>query len=139
MVVMRSVIAMLAWCMLLGLAACATPRSSLSTSADRLEHDANALARDARDADYPTGYVHDAHVLADDARAFRHTVEDRTASRTDAKVAFERLSRSYHAVRDEVEGSDSRTARADFKPVTDAYLDIEREMGGYPEHHARAD
>ena len=140
MVVMRGVIAAVASCLLCGLAACVTtPRSNLSNSADRLEHDANALARDTRAADYPAGYVHDAHVLADDAREFRDTVGDRRATDTDVKVAFERLSRSYHAVRDEVDHSDSRTARADLRPVTDSYLDIERDMGGYPERRASVD
>jgi hypothetical protein len=43
-------------------------------------------------------------------------------------------------VRDEVEHSDDREVRSDFKAVTDAYLDIERELGGYPaERVGRAD
>ena len=29
--------------------------------------------------------------------------------------------------------------RIDLKPVTESYLDVEREMGGYPERQARAD
>ena len=40
---------------------------------------------------------------------------------------------------DDVEHSGSRTARSDLQPVTDSYLDIEREIGGYPgrpEHRA---
>jgi len=135
--------AALAACLLIGISGCAsTPRSNMSTSADRLEHNANLLADDVRSADYPSGYVHDVHMLADDAREFRRTVEDRSSTDGDVKVAFERLSRSYHAVRDEVDHSDSRTARGDLTPVTDSYLDIEREMGGYPavhEHHASVD
>jgi hypothetical protein len=135
--------AALAACVLVGLSGCATTaRSNMSTSADRLEHNANLLADDVRSADYPSGYVRDVRLLADDARDFRRTVEDRASSDGDVKVAFERLSRSYHAVRDEVDHSDSRTARGDLQPVTDSYLDIEREMGGYPaehEHHASVD
>lgn len=135
--------AALAACLLVGLSGCATTtRSNMSTSADRLEHNANLLADDVRSADYPSGYVRDVHMLADDARDFRRTVEDRASSDGDVKVAFERLSRSYHAVRDEVDHSDSRTARGDLQPVTDSYLDIEREMGGYPavhEHRASVD
>jgi hypothetical protein len=30
-----------------------------------------------------------------------------------------------------VDRSDSREAQLDLKPVTEAYLDVEREMGGY--------
>lgn len=135
--------AVLASCLLIGLSGCVTTtRSNMATSADRLEHDTSALADDARSTDYPSDYAHDVRALAEDARAFRHTVEDHSATDGDVRVAFERLSRSYHAVRDEVDHSDSRTARSDLRPVTDSYLDIEREMGGYPErpeHHARVD
>ena len=55
------------------------------------------------------------------------------------KAAFERVSRSYHLVRDEVDRSDSREAQADLKPVTETYLDVERGMGGYPERRASAE
>jgi len=122
-----------------GLAGCVTTRSDLATSADKLEHTANVLADDARAADNPGDYLHDVHVLSDDAREFRRTVEDHAASDGDVRLAFERLSRSYHVVRDDLDHSDSRTARADLQPVTDSYLDIEREMGGrYPERRADA-
>ena len=135
--------AILASCLLISASGCVTTtRSNMATSADRLEHNTIALADDARSADYPSDYVHDVRALAEDARDFRHTVEDHRSTDGDVRVAFERLSRSYHAVRDEVEHSDSRTARSDLQPVTDSYLDIEREMGGYPErpeHHARVD
>jgi hypothetical protein len=125
--------------LLLALGGCVTTRSGLITSADRLEHGAHLLADDAREADYPVGYVHDVHLLADDAREFRHTVEASGASDADIRVSFERLSRSYHVVRDEVEHSDSRTARDDLQPVTDSYLDIEQQLGGYPARHAAVD
>jgi hypothetical protein len=132
--------AALASCLLFGLSACVTTtRSNMATSADRLEHNAAMLADDARSTDYPSDYVHDVHLLADDARNFRNTVEDHSSTDSDVRVAFERLSRGYHAVRDEVDHSDSRRARDDLRPVTDSYLDIEREMGGYParpEHRA---
>ena len=77
--------------------------------------------------------------LADDAHEFRNTALDRGASDPDTKAAFRRVSRSYLLVRDEAEHSDSHDVRADLKPVTDAYLDVEREMGGYPSRRASAD
>ena len=131
-------------CMLVGLASCATTRTDLANSADHLEHSANALARDVRDEpssrDYQSGYVRDAHTLADDAHEFRQAAADGRASNSDVRAAFDRVSRSYHVVRDEVEHSDDRVVRSDFKAVTDAYLDIERELGGYPtERVSRAD
>lgn len=131
-------------CALLGLGGCVSTRNSnLATDADRLEHSSNALAHEADDlpsrADYPASYTRDARQLADDAREFRHLAESHDATDADLKASFRQLSHSYLALRDEVEHSDSRAARSDLKPVTDAYLDVEREMGGYPVHHASAD
>jgi hypothetical protein len=142
MLVAKTVTVALAVSALLGLVGCVETRGSLTNSADRLEHNANALARDAVDVrarDYPAGFARDAHALADDAHEFRNTAEDRRASDADVKAAFERVSRSYHLVRDEVDRSDSREAQADLQPVTEAYLDVERGMGGYPERRASAE
>jgi len=111
------------------LAACATTRPSLTTSADRLERNSDALAR--RAPSY-SSFSADARELADEARDFRLTVRDHRADDRDVKDAFEKLSRDYHAVRDGVDRSNSRQAQIDLRPVTDAYLDIERAMGGYP-------
>src|SRR5262249_25392715 len=63
------------------LCACVTTRVDLTSSADRLERNAHAMAQDVRaDADYPSGFSRDAHALADDARDFRHAVEDHGAN-----------------------------------------------------------
>lgn len=133
MVVVRTVKIALACCLLLPLGACVTTRSDLTSSADRLERNAHVMAQDAReDSDYPRGFSHDAHALADDARDFRHLVEEHRADDADLRHAFERVSRSYHAVRDDADHSDSRLARDDLRPVTEAYLDLEKAMGGYP-------
>lgn len=45
--------------------------------------------------------------------------------------AFHDLSRSYHALRDDVERSRSAAVDWEFRPVTQAYLDMEREMRGH--------
>ena len=111
------------------LAACATTHGSLTTSADRLERSSDALAR--RAPSY-SSFSTDARELADEAHDFRRTVTDRRADDRDVKDAFEKLSRDYHAVRDGVDRSNSRDAQVALRPVTDAYLDIERAMGGYP-------
>lgn len=107
---------------------CATTGSSLTSSANRLEHNAYALQDDARDGDARSGYQRDARELAEEAREFRRTVEDRSSSDDDVRDAFRDVSEQYHAMRDEVERSDSREAQSDFRPVTEAYLDVEREM-----------
>jgi hypothetical protein len=134
MVAVRSVLVFGASCVVAVLASCVmTPRNTLATSSDRLESSAHALAVNARDdAGYPVNYSRDARLLADDARELRHIVEGRGGGEADVRVAFERVSRSYHVVRDEVDDSDNRAARVALQPVTESYLDVERAMGGYP-------
>lgn len=109
------------------LAGCVTTQGSLSTSADRLERNANMLARDARG----DSYSREADELADQAEDFRRTVLDRRADDREVRDAFEALSSDYHALRDEVDRSNDREAAEDLRAVTEAYLDIEREMGSY--------
>lgn len=130
--VARTVALALGACALLALGACATTRGALTSSADDLEHASYALAHEEpADSDYPT--AREARELADEARDFRHTVEDSAATDEDVRVAFRHVSRTYHDLRDEVERSDSGEARDDLRPVTNAYLDVERAMGGYPD------
>jgi hypothetical protein len=99
------------------------------------------MARDARGepdgTDYATGsYMRNARDLAADAHDLRRVVEDRRGDDRDVRSAFDRVAQSYHDLRDKVERTDSREARADLKPVTEAYLDLERAMG--PESHSYA-
>ena len=117
------------------LAGCATTHGNLSTSADRLERSADLLARDARD----NSYGREAAALADQAEDFRRTVLDRRADDEEVRDAFEVLARDYHALRDEIDRTSDREASADFRPVTEAYLDIEREMGGYDDRRYAED
>jgi hypothetical protein len=70
-------------------------------------------------------------LLADGAREFRVAL-DRRVSDAEFRAAFDRVSRSYHGLRDEVAHSESLRARRDFGPVTDSYRAIERELGLYP-------
>jgi hypothetical protein len=120
-------------------------RSSLASSADQLQQNAQLLSEDAAYAPSyapPRGadaFTRDSRALAVDAHDFRRTVEDSRADSPDIRLAFDHLSRSYHAVRDEVNHSDNLQAQRDFRPVADAYRDIERELGIYPEGAARAD
>jgi hypothetical protein len=122
--------------MMAALGACATTHGGLRSSADRLEHNADALARDSRFES--SGYSHDARELAAEAHDFSRTVGDSRADRRDVDSAFAQLSNRYHALRDEVDRTDSRQAQLQFRPVTDAYLDVERAMGGYPSDSRRS-
>jgi hypothetical protein len=117
------------------LAGCATtPHGGLHRSADRLDRDAQAFAQDAQDAPrgYASGagYTQDAQDFADRAHEFHRAVEDPEAERDEVSASFDSLSRSYHALRDDVERSDDPDARRDLRPVTRAYLDVEDDMGG---------
>lgn len=113
---------------LMALGGCATTGGGLSSSAARLERSAYALQDEADDDDARSGFQRDAQELAEEAREFRRTVEDRSSSREDVHDAFGDVSRRYHAMRDEIDRSSSRDAESEFRPVTEAYLDVEREM-----------
>ena len=121
-----------------GFAGCATTGGNLTSSADRLERSAVELQRDARD-DASSGYYRDAQEFANETHDFRRTLDDRRADRDDLQDAWRDLSGRYHALRDEVERSHDRNAEVDFKPVTEAYLDVEREMRRVADrdHYAR--
>ena len=110
-----------------GLAGCASTHGSLASNAERLERSAVELQGDARD-EGSRSYYRDAQEFAAEARDFRRTLEDRRADDDDINDAFRDLSARYHALRDEVDRSRDREAEMDFKPVTEAYLDVEREM-----------
>jgi hypothetical protein len=108
-----------------------SPHGNLGRSAERLERDAAILARDDHGHYASSSYSREADALAEEARDFRMAVRDSRADRHDLDAAFEDLTHSYHELRDDVDHSDSREAQLDLKPVTEAYLDVEREMGGY--------
>jgi predicted nucleic acid-binding Zn-ribbon protein len=121
----------------LALAGCVSTGGSLTSAAERLERSTDALHDEARDERGSSDYSRDAQELAAEARDFRQTLEDRRADDDDIQDAFRDLSRRYHAVRDDIERSDSRDAELDFKPVTEAYLDVERGMSRYGEDRDR--
>lgn len=107
---------------------CVMTNSNLTSSAERLERSAYDLSEEARDGDAGSGYSRDAQEFASEAREFRRTVEDGDRDDDDVNDAFRELSQRYHALRDEVDDANSREAEIEFKDVTEAYLDIEREM-----------
>jgi hypothetical protein len=143
MVVVRRSVTVVAALALTALAACAT-RGNLTNAAVNLEYNANALVRDAGDelartddtaypraSEYPRDYGRDAHALARGAHELRLAVEE-GASDSEVRAVFARVSRSYHAVRDEVAHSESLRARRDLAPVTDSYRAVEHELGIHP-------
>jgi hypothetical protein len=135
MFVAKNLMLVVASATLAGVVGCVSTSGHLANSTDRLEYNARALAEDAGAAPrgsagvYPTVYARDASALADEARELRHAAQ--AGSDADVQAAFNRVSRSYHAVRDEVEHSESVRARDDLRPVTAAYRDVENDLG-YP-------
>jgi membrane-bound lytic murein transglycosylase B len=113
---------------LMAVGGCATTGGSLTSSATRLERSAYALQEEANDGDVRGDFRRDARQLAEQAREFRRVVEDRDSSKEDVHDAFEDVSRRYHAMRDEVDRDSDRETHAEFRDVTEAYLDVEREM-----------
>ena len=113
---------------LMAVGGCATTGGSLTSSANRLERSAYALQEEANDSHVRSDFRRDARELAEETREFRRVVEDRSSSKEDVHDAFEDVSRRYHAMRDEVEHDTDREANAEFRDVTEAYLDVEREM-----------
>jgi hypothetical protein len=134
---LRKVVFAMPLLVLAALAGCVTTHGNLASSADRLERNADALSsnsRDTRDYGVASGYSRDARELAEQTRDFRETLADRNADDRDVKAAFERVSHTYHKLREDVDRADSRQAEIDLRPITEAYLDVEREMGGYDRH-----
>jgi hypothetical protein len=110
-------------------AGCATTGGSLTSSADRLERNAYALQRESRNDASHGAYSREASALAEEARQFHVVVNDRRSRDGDVNEAFADVSKRYHALRDEIDHTrNSRQADVEFKAVTDAYLDIEREI-----------
>jgi len=120
--------------MAMALGGCATTHGGLHSSADRLDRNAQAFAEDSQEAPRGyaenTGYTEDARDFADRAHEFRRTIDEEGTDNRDVQASFDELSRSYHALRDDVERSGDRDARRDLAPVTQAYLDVEDNMGG---------
>lgn len=127
------------------LAGCATtPHGGLDHSAYRLDQDAQAFAQDSEDAprgySEDTSYTEDARDFADRAHQFHRIVEDSSADSRDVRASFDELSRSYHALRDDVQHSESEDARRDLRPVTHAYLDVEDDVEGTgPSRYSESD
>lgn len=110
------------------LAGCAAT-TSLGSAADRLDRSARNFYEEV-DADRVQGHTaDDALRLAEATRDFSRDVE-RTRSREELRLSFERVAERYHHVRGQVErpGSRYRDDALAFERVTEAYLDVDRAM-----------
>lgn len=110
------------------LAGCSST-SSLGTAADRLDSSAHRFY-DQLYTNRTGGHTaDDAAMLAEATRDFNRAV-DRTRSRDDLRVSFDRVAERYHHLRKQVDGPDPyyRDGRVAFDRVTEAYLDVDRAL-----------
>jgi hypothetical protein len=122
----RKVMLAAASALLIGLAACATTRNPLVDSADELNRNAQAFA-DESDATTPA-LQQDAHQLAQSTLRFRSTVGVEGTDDAGAREVFESVSRNYQKVQDDVNQVGTANVRAQLRPATKAYDDVEHAM-----------
>lgn len=107
-------------------AGCASMGGRLLNASDDLEERSGQLYEEVRHDSYGGGRsVEAAEELARAAADFRRAVE-RDSPREDLDAGFDRIARSYHALREYFDhGSADRIERDRFQNVTNAYLDVE--------------
>jgi hypothetical protein len=133
MQLIRNITAAAATALLVTLAGCATgsgasnsPASTaLADSAATLYRNAQALA-DHSDAMTPD-LQQDAHHLAESTLQFRTAVGN-GSDVASARTAFESVTQNYQRVQADVHQVDTAAARADLRPVTEAYEYVERAL-----------
>src|SRR6185437_959569 len=112
------------------LAGCATTQTQTLRAAESLERNAKVFA--AGTCDEPNAgcsanrYLPAARAFADQTQRFGDTL--RGAGDPQVVLAFERLWRSYHTLRDEVARARDPRVRADLKPVTRTFIDVQRHV-----------
>jgi hypothetical protein len=110
------------------LAGCATTHTRTATAADRLELSADAFAAGVCSEpkadcsrDLPA-----ARAFADQAHEFRQTLD--SAGEREVVSSFEDLWRSYHKLRDQVDHLHDSQLQAGLKPITKAFVDVQRHV-----------
>jgi len=119
MIYLRSSVVLL----VMTVAGCATVHSSMMKSADNLRSSASAFAGDAG-RDFPRAVE-----FASETHYFLAAVDH--AGDREVISAYERLWDEYHALREDVERSNSQEAKVDFKHVTQAFTSMARDVRGY--------
>jgi hypothetical protein len=126
--VLRRALVAISWLAAVLLAGCEVTHIRTARAVDRLEHRVDAFA--AAGACYQANRVCSssqpffaARGFADQVQEFRETLDN--GGDQEVVFAFQRLWRSYHALRDEVYRLRDRQVLADFKPVTQAFVDVQ--------------
>jgi hypothetical protein len=132
--VVRTVLVAISWLAVVLVAGCETTHTRTARAADRLEQRIEAFATGACDQSSATCSSRQqlvaAHLFADQVQEFRETCEN--GGDQEVVFAFQRLWRGYHALRDEVYRLRDHQLQVDFKPVTHAFVDVQRDVkNGY--------
>jgi hypothetical protein len=124
---MKFPIALVASALVAVLSGCATTGGSLADASYRLNRSADAFYDETRHDDRSSDVQRQARQLADAANDFRHDVREHR-SRDELRERFDKVAKEYHDLRDEVGDHESSTDRTAFNDVTQAYLDLERQL-----------
>jgi hypothetical protein len=131
--VVRTVLVVISWLAVVLVAGCETTHTRTARAADKLEQRIDAFAAGACDQSSAACFSQQlaaAHWFADQVQEFRETCEN--GGDQEVVFTFQRLWRSYHALRDEVYRLRDRQIQVDFKPVTQAFVDVQRDVkNGY--------
>jgi hypothetical protein len=130
----RTVLVAISWLAVVLVAGCETTHTRTARAADKLEQHIGAFAAGAC---YPSSaacsgrqQLAAARWFADQVQEFRETCEN--GGDQEVVFAFQRLWRSYHALRDEVYRQRDRQLQVDFEPITQAFVDVQRDVkNGY--------
>ncbi len=106
------------------LAGCTTTHARASRAADGLEHSVEVFT--ARACYEPNPACFAARGFAEQTHEFRQTLD--TVGDAEVVSAFKRVWRGYQALRGEIYRSDDRQFRPDLKPITQAFIDVQRNV-----------
>ena len=106
------------------LAGCVTTHARASRAAHGLEHSVEVFT--ARACFEPNPACFAARGLAEQTREIRQTLD--MAGDAEVVSAFKRVWRGYQALRGEIYRSDDRQFRPDLKPITQAFIEVQRNV-----------
>jgi len=124
---------------LMTLAACATPRSTLSDAARDLDRAAYGFYDEVRGERPGSDLTRDSEEFAEAAREFSRAV-DSSEDRDEIRDEFTDLRAEFHRMRAELDESPLELdERDEFDRLTQVYLDVEAALGFEDDEFARYD
>lgn len=132
--VIRTVLVPISWLAIALVAGCETNHTRTAGAADKLEQRIDAFAAGAcyqsSAACFSPEQLAAVQWFADQVQEFRETCV--YGGDQDVVFAFQHLWHTYHALRDEVYRPRDRQLQVEFKPVTQAFVEVQRDVkNGY--------